>query len=218
MNYKQLSNKNICVSIANKTFTECLEIAKNAEIVELRLDLLDLNLDELKQLFSLDTRFVITNRLGDYINEQAAAFLMNIIDLGVAFIDIEIEEDNEHLSSLIDYAKVTNCKVILSYHNFERTPSVEEMQTIIDLAKSQNADYVKIAVQASSKVDTARVLSLYENNDKLIAFGMGEVGRISRVTSLYLGADFTYVAPDNESATASGQLTIEEMLKVFQTI
>lgn len=218
MNYNQLSDKNICVSIANKTFAECIEIAKNAKFVELRLDLLNLNLDELKQLFSLDTKYVITNRLGDYINEQASAFLMNIIDLGVDFIDIEIEEDNEYVSDLIKYSKNTNCKVILSYHNFERTPSKEEMQNIIDSAKEQNSDYVKIAVQATTKTDVARILSLYENNDKLIAFGMGEIGRISRVVSLYLGAEFTYVATDKESTTALGQLTSKEMNDIFKII
>ena len=218
MNYKQLSNKNLCVSIANKSFDECMDISKKSDLVELRLDLLNLNLDELKQLFNLDTKYVITNRLGDFINEQGSAFLKNIIDLGADFIDIEIEENNEYVTDLIEYSKTTNCKVILSYHNFEHTPNIEEMQQIIDSAKQQNADYIKIAVQASTQKDVLRILSLYENNDRLIAFGMGEVGRISRVTSLYMGAEFTYVSIDDDNKTASGQLTVDEMNKVFGLI
>lgn len=218
MNYKKLSNKNLCVSIANKSFDECMEICKKLDLVELRLDLLNLNLNELKQLFDLDTKYVITNRLGDFINEQASAFLKNIIDLGADFIDIEIEENNNYVTDLIEYSKNTNCKIILSHHNFEHTPSKEKMQEIIDKAKVQNADYVKIATEVKTQKDTLHILSLYENNDKLIAFGMGEVGRISRVTSLYMGAEFTYVAWDNDNKTAEGQYTFGEMKKIIELI
>jgi len=218
MNYKQLSNKNLCISVANKSFAQCMEIAKNANLVELRLDLLNLNLDELKQLFDLDTKYIITNRLGDFINEQGSAFLKNIIDLGADFIDVELEQNNEYLSDLIEFTKASNCKLIISYHNFEHTPSKEELQNIIDSAKKLNADYVKIATEVKTQKDVLRILSLYENNDKLIAFGMGEVGRISRVASLYMGAEFTYVSIDNENKTASGQLTVVEMNKVFGLI
>ena len=218
MNYKQLSNKNLCVSIANKTFAECMSISKNADLVELRLDLLNLNLDELKQLFDLDTKYIITNRLGDFINEQGSAFLKNIIDLGADFIDVELEENNEYLSDLIEFTKFSKCKLIISYHNFEHTPSKKELQNIIDSAKKQNADFVKIATEVKTQKDALRILSLYENNDKLIAFGMGEVGRISRVASLYMGAEFTYVSFDDDNKTASGQLTVDEMNKVFDLI
>jgi len=218
MNYKQLSNKNLCVSIANKTFAECMSISKNADLVELRLDLLNLNLDELKQLFDLDTKYIITNRLGDFINEQGSAFLKNIIDLGADFIDVELEENNEYLSDLIEFTKSSKCKLIISYHNFEHTPSKKELQNIIDSAKKQNADFVKIATEVKTQKDALRILSLYENNDKLIAFGMGEVGRISRVASLYMGAEFTYVSFDDDNKTASGQLTVDEMNKVFDLI
>ena len=195
-----------------------MEIAKNANLVELRLDLLNLNLDELKQLFDLDTKYIITNRLGDFINEQGSAFLKNIIDLGADFIDVELEQNNEYLSDLIEFTKASNCKLIISYHNFEHTPSKEELQNIIDSAKKLNADYVKIATEVKTQKDVLRILSLYENNDKLIAFGMGEIGRISRVTSLYMGAEFTYVSIDDENKTASGQLTVDEMNKVFNLI
>ncbi len=218
MNYKRLSNKNLCVSIANKPFNKCIDIAKIAYLVELRLDLLNLNLDELKQLFDLNTKYIITNRLGDTINEQGAAFLKNIIDLGANYIDVEFEENNEYLTDLISFTKLTNCKVILSYHNFEHTPSNKELQNIIDLAKNQKADFVKIATEVTTQKDVLRILSLYENNDKLIAFGMGEVGRISRVASLYMGAEFTYVSVDEDNKTASGQLTVDEMNTLFDII
>jgi 3-dehydroquinate dehydratase-1 len=218
MNYKQLSNKNLCVSIANKNFNECLEIAKNSDLVELRLDLLELNFDELKELFKLDAKFIITHRLGGFINEQASSFLKNIIDLDPDYIDVEIEQENKYIDSLIDYAKNTNCKIIFSYHNYEHTPSKIDLQSIIDNAKKQNVAYVKIATQVTSQTDVARILSLYENNDKLIAFGIGEIGRISRVACLYLGAEFTYVSTDKNNETASGQLTKEEMNTIFGII
>ncbi len=218
MNYKQLSNKNLCVSIANKSFDDCLSIAKKSELVELRLDLLNLFDKHLKQLFALNTKYIITHRLGEWLNELSSGYLKNIIDLGADFVDVEIEEGNNYVNDLIKYAKEKNCKVILSYHNFNETPSIEYLQEIINKAKQQNADYVKIATQVASQTDVARILSLYENNDKIIAFGMGEIGRISRVACLYMGAEFTYVASDKNNQTASGQLTVDEMNDIFKII
>jgi 3-dehydroquinate dehydratase len=50
------------------------------------------------------------------------------------------------------------------------------MQEIIDTCFSQGADVAKIATMARSKRDAARVLSLYESNDNIVALAMGEEG------------------------------------------
>ena len=218
MNYKQLSNNNLCVSIANKSFEECVEIIKKNKLVELRLDLLFFNDKQYEQILKLDAEFVVTCRYGESATLDRINVLKNVIDLGANYVDIELEFNNEFFDEIIKYAKQRNCKVIISYHNFEHTPNKKELQNIVDTAKSKGADYVKIATEVKTQKDVLRILSLYENNDKLIAFGMGEVGRISRVASLYMGAEFTYVSIDDENKTASGQLTVDEMNKVFGLI
>jgi len=218
MNYKKLSEKNLCVSLANQSFEQCLDIVQKVSFAELRLDMLMLKDEEYKQLFSYNTKFIATCRYGETATDERIAVLKNIIDLGANFVDIELELDNKYFDEILRYAKQKNCKVIVSYHNFERTPAKTELQEIIDTAKSKSADYVKIACYAITQKDVLKILSLYENNNNLIAFAMGEVGRISRVASLYMGAEFTYVASENGQETAMGQLSINEMKQVFSLI
>jgi len=50
----------------------------------------------------------------------------------------------------------------------------------------------------------------------IVAFGMGKLGRVSRLASLYCGAAFTYVAADSGQATAPGQFTRSEMEQLLK--
>ena len=195
-----------------------MQIAEQAELVELRLDLLNLGFDDLSKLFKLDTKFLVTHRLGEFLNDLSSGYMKNIIDLGADYIDIEFEEENKYVDDLIEYAQQNSCKVVLSYHNYEYTPDTAYLNEIIKIAKNKKADYVKIATKVSVKSDVAKILSLYQENDKLIAFGMGEIGKISRLASLYLGAEFTYVAWDKDNKTAEGQYTFDEMKKIIELI
>lgn len=218
MNYKQLSNKNLCISLANKSFNECVDLIKKYELVELRLDLLMLNDKEFEEILKLNTKLIATCRHGESANNDRISVLKNLIDLGADYIDIELDFKNAFFDEIIEYAKKQNCKIIISYHNFEHTPSKTELQNIIDTAKEKKADYVKIATEVKTQKDVLKILSLYEDNDKIIAFGMGEVGRISRVSSLYMGAEFTYVSADDHTKTAAGQLSINEMREIINII
>jgi len=56
---------------------------------------------------------------------------------------------------------------------------------------------------------------LYNKKGKvnLIAFAMGDFGRISRVLSLYLGSPFTYVSLGKP--IAPGQFSVDEIIKII---
>jgi len=62
--------------------------------------------------------------------------------------------------------------------------------------------------------DPAHVLSLYARVSKinLIAFAMGDFGRISRILCLYLGSPFTYVSLGK--AIAPGQFNLTEVKSI----
>ena len=45
----------------------------------------------------------------------------------------------------------------------------------------------------------------------LIAFCMGEQGKLSRIITLLLGGYMTYAAPDEQQATAPGQLSVRRL-------
>jgi len=74
---------------------------------------------------------------------------------------------------------------------------------------------VKIVTTAKSIGDSTQILQLYskKGSNNLIAFAMGDKGKISRILCLYLGSPYTYVSL--ERPVAPGQFSIAEMKKII---
>jgi 3-dehydroquinate dehydratase type I len=85
--------------------------------------------------------------------------------------------------------------------------------------KEAGADIGKIVVMASDVYEVRVPMSLYqvayETDFDLVAFSMGEHGRISRLMALVMGAPFTFAAPDNSAGTAPGQIEITKMKRLL---
>jgi 3-dehydroquinate dehydratase-1 len=75
--------------------------------------------------------------------------------------------------------------------------------------------YVKIVTNAKTINDASSILSLYNNSSKanIIAFAMGDNGRMSRILCLYLGSPFTYVSLGKP--VAPGQFSLEQVKKIL---
>jgi 3-dehydroquinate dehydratase-1 len=75
---------------------------------------------------------------------------------------------------------------------------------------------VKIVTTARSMKDTLSILSLYkfQNNANLIAFAMGDYGRMSRILCTYLGSPYTYVSLGKP--IAPGQFSLDEIKSIFE--
>jgi 3-dehydroquinate dehydratase-1 len=80
---------------------------------------------------------------------------------------------------------------------------------------SKFSNSVKIVTTSKSVEDSTRILQMYSMNKKinLIAFAMGDSGRISRVLCLYLGSPYTYVSLGKP--VAPGQFSLDEMKKII---
>lgn len=59
--------------------------------------------------------------------------------------------------------------------------------------------------------DNSKILSLYKAPGRLVAIGMGELGKISRIVAPFMGAEFTYASLNDEQATAPGQINYERL-------
>ncbi|RKX17737.1 MAG: hypothetical protein DRP35_10410 [Candidatus Zixiibacteriota bacterium] len=213
---KKMTKDKFCITLSENNFTACYQAAKDAELIELRLDLVTFTDSELKKLFALKTKFIATCRQNGKNNTERIKKLKDAIDAGVDFIDIEIDSDFQE--KMIMYARDKNCQIIISYHNFTRTPSLSELQKIIDVGRKFNPWKIKIVTMANTPQDLSTVLSLYRNNTNLIAFCMGEKGKISRLASLFLGADFTFVSPLKGKEVAEGQMDINTMVKLIEEL
>ena len=75
---------------------------------------------------------------------------------------------------------------------------------------------VKIVTTAKSAKDSTTTLQLYSQNKKsnLIAFAMGDNGRLSRILCLYLGSPYTYVSLGKP--IAPGQFSVDEVKKIIR--
>jgi 3-dehydroquinate dehydratase type I len=219
----------LCVPIVEtsveRAYTAIKEADRLADLIELRVDYLrgvDLALflgNRLKPL-------IVTNRRkeegGRYRGEERKrlSVLEKAIDLGADYIDVELATETSFLKNLIrDKGKT---QVILSFHDFRRTPSLRELQKLFIRMTGLGANVIKIVPFAESWEDNLTVLSLIpfakERRQKIVAFCMGEKGKISRVFSPFLGAAWTYASIDRTRVSAPGQLTVHELTDIWEKL
>ncbi len=188
------------------------------EMAEIRLDLTEYTPDQIKKVFAHPTPTVATCRPDNMGPEKQLEILTLAIESGAHYVDVEIEAAPVQQQALLAVARKHNCRVIISYHNYECTPGMRELYSLLDECYAKGADVAKLAVQANSKADSARILGLYSNEKPLVALGMGEAGKITRVLSPSLGAEFTFAAMDNGAGTAPGQISYSRMKALLETI
>lgn len=217
----------ICISIREQNFEKCKEILAGNQrcgrLSELRGDLCGFSTSQVEELASLNPNLIITcrsNRAGGSKTEKEALELITAaIRHGAKYADIEIEASQDHLEYIKAYAVANSCKLIISYHNFTGTPSLDELFQIRTLCERKGAAVVKIVTTAHTTEDAMRVLSLYNfhkdgHTVPLIAFAMGEAGRFTRLSCLSLGSPFTYCSIDG-AETAPGQYSADEAEQIL---
>ncbi len=204
----------ICVSIADKDFTACLNLIKQYEFIELRLDAADFTVNQIKILVSSSKKAIVTFRPGRADLKSRIEAMTAAVMAGAYMIDVELDAPEVYMTALQSLAKSKACKLIISHHDYESTPSLASLKAITEKCYALGADIAKIACMVNSEGDNARLLSLYAGEGKKVILGMGELGRITRVAALYLGAEFSFASPDNGKSTAAGQLSFSE----FQAI
>ncbi len=212
----------LCVSLANLDFAQCRAALLELKLAEIRLDKLNFTLQQVHEIFSLPVKSIATCRPGGFHEAERAALLLAAVNHGAHYVDIEIEAADSFKQAISAAARNQKCRVIMSYHDFEKTPPAAELKAIIARCFAAGADIAKIACQVHSEADCARILGLYdrETGDKrqILAFGMGEKGKITRIAAPLLGAPFTYSALYPGGETAPGQLDQETLRKILDLV
>ena len=202
----------ICVSIFANDFNFCIEVVMKYEFVELRLDKGQLNNAQIGEIITAGKNIIATCRAGFIPDENRFDTLLSAINQGTEYIDIEHEFESGFKNKLIEAAKKKGCKIINSYHNYDVTPCFNEL---LKIAKSleNNCVIIKIACKVNSRDDLINLMTLYKEFEpwKLISLGLGDMGRISRVAAIFLGAPFSYASVKNGLETAEGLLEYENL-------
>jgi 3-dehydroquinate dehydratase-1 len=209
----------ICLSIADVTSDEAVSILANVELAELRLDRIDFDKKDLERLFSSKALTIATcRRNGKMSEDERRDIIIEAIKKGASMVDVEVENSDEFKNEIINAAKKNKCTVIVSYHDYEKTPVMRELEQILNWCFESGADTAKIACQAHSVEDAARLLALYSFGRPLISIGMGDAGKITRIAAPLLGAPFTYASAEDTKKTAPGQIKADKIDAIIKMI
>ena len=215
----------ICVSLANMDKRHLLEAIGSCDFAEIRLDLCDVRLPDLKMVFAAaregQKRLIATCRPGKLDEADRRLMLSQAVSDGASLVDLETGCDAVWRDQMMTRARQTGCRVMLSHHDFDGTPGVFVLTTLIAESLAAGADYVKIACRVNHPADGAVLLGLLaaENcRGRLVVVGMGEAGRIVRLAAPLLGAPFTYAAPACDNCTADGQFTRTELAELWRRL
>ncbi len=109
-----------------------------------------------------------------------------------ALVDIELRSAKS-LADVISNAQDNNVRIILSYHNFRKTPSFRQLRALARAARQAGADIFKVAVTLSNPADLAAML-LFQSREKvpLSLMGMGKYGKVSRLLFAQAGSVLNY--------------------------
>lgn len=148
-------------------------------------------------------RFVIENGLGD-------------------IVDVELMSGEKAVKDLIELAHKRGVRIIMSYHNFHTTPSMDEMVNCLVRMQKSGADIAKIAVMPNSKeqvlelLKATRYMQKYHPDTPVVAISMGTLGALSRVTGEIFGSAITFATLG--AGSAPGQLSAKKVKDCLELI
>lgn len=153
----------------------------------------------------------------DYVRLIQTAASSRLADL----VDIELFSLKEELPALISYVHEVSGKVILSSHDFQKTPSYEELLFRLAKMEELGADISKIAVMPQNKKDVLTLLSVTEERSlramrPVITMSMSEMGLISRLCGEVFGSAVTFGSV--RKASAPGQIPADQLSLVLSIL
>jgi 3-dehydroquinate dehydratase / shikimate dehydrogenase len=218
--------RRICAVVAGRTAVEFRRLIgqalKETPTVELRLDWLRTDkerhrvLDWLKRSAHRGAVFIATCRRrvagGELAGDAGAElyWLMKAKEAGCAWCDLEIETLRELPGgSVQDYALPR--KVLLSIHDFRRTPKLPRR---LEIPARGGVAAVKVAAMARKISDGMRLMRVAHREQPIVAVPMGEIGLPARILALREGSALAY-APV-ASATAPGQVHLGDLKELYR--
>jgi len=199
-------------------------IEKKADIVEIRLDGLRKHVGW-EKLLKTDMPLILTNRAeregGHFKGGERTRVdhLLKGIAGGVACVDIELSTSKPLLNEVVKAAKTQGTSLLITHHDFNETPSIDSLVSIAKRMADAGCDIAKIVTLAKNPRDALTVLDfLTQVPDSVavpvVAFAMGDAGRLSRIAAPIFGSPIVYAAADEP--TAPGQFDVETTRRLLR--
>ncbi len=215
----------IIIPLRPKTVAEAqrliLAIDDQADLIEIWLDgIKDLDESKIKKLIALTEIPLMfnlknkkeggTSRFGD---KKRIELLKLVAEAEADFVDADLDLPIALLRDLKKSCGKT--KLILSFHDFEKTPKIERLQKLAAKAFKAGADVVKFATRTKDWDDCTPILQisweLAKAKKQFLTMGMGAHGEPTRVLTPLIGGLGMFAPLRKSDATAPGQLTVAEL-------
>ena len=208
----------ICAVIATNDLKAVKGVEPFVELFEARIDLIGDGWQELAK--QLKKPWIACNRSAEESGSwgegesKRIEELLKATELGADIIDIELGTRN--LKQTVPLIK-KRVKCLLSFHDLKRTPPLHRMRGIVQRQMGAGADICKVVTTAQRFEDNLAVLQLISDFPKtrVVSFAMGSLGVASRVLCPLVGGDFIYAAIEEGKESASGQITVRDLRKIY---
>ena len=122
---------------------------------------------------------------------------------------------------LVHMAHENQVFVVMSNHDFEKTPSLMDMKDRLEKMEILGADICKLAVMPQSYKDVISLLDVTIEmsnrlNRPIVTMAMGELGKITRISGELTGSAITFASARHSSAP--GQMNVIDMQMVLEAI
>ncbi|HOK56134.1 MAG TPA: type I 3-dehydroquinate dehydratase [bacterium] len=227
---ENLKEKIILVLTGDEEEKILYEVLKNVKYIELRIDefLRNFNESDIIEWIKKTRKLGGVNIIGTirwykeggensfYLSDKKRLEIFRAVSNYIDIIDVEIK--SKICDKVIEICKSKNKKIILSYHNFKKTPDINILKKIVKKGKKDGADMVKIATKVLTEKHLFTLTELSYNYSKkigLIVIPMA-TSLYKRLIPLFFGSSFTYVALNKK--TAPSQPSYLEISKFIDLI
>jgi len=210
----------ICAVITENDYEVVVGIDRFVDFYEVRLDLIGDGWQEWVR--KLNRPWIACNRLAEEGGKWSGsetdriAKLFEAVKMGARIVDIELRTAG--LAGIVEDIKRNKTKCLISTHNLQETPNLDELKGIVRKELAAGADICKVVTTAQRFEDNLTVLRLFPffPSVKLVTMAMGKDGVSSRVLSPMLGGYFTYAAIMEGKESAAGQLTATYLRSFYE--
>ncbi len=211
----------ICASIINSDSAAIVAVEPMVSMFEVRIDLIGEGWQDIAK--QLGKPWIACNRIkeegGSWQSSEARRKeeLLKALQLGADIIDIELATPN--LEKVVLMVK-KQAKCLLSYHNFNQTPPLEDLKKTVRQQLSAGADICKVVTRAQNTEDNLTTLKLIKEfpGVDIISFAMGPKGLFSRILCPLVGGYLTYASIAKDAQSAPGQMIVNELHKLYQMV
>jgi len=132
----------------------------------------------------------------------------------VDLVDFEMDNDPADLERVRAAARSAGIGLVLSFHDFQRTPTAQVLAARFAQAGELGADVAKLAVMPASMEDVHVLLGATLQASRtleipVISMAMGPLGAVSRLCGGAFGSALTFAV--GAAASAPGQMPIEDV-------